>query len=344
MTKAIIDVEKVSDLCCGLGQFCKNLADELYRLDVDQKLSYYLPKKYYHILEGKKVESRKLHWKLNCTGPKAHLWHATHQDSRYFPRNRPHEILTLHDLNFLYEDIPESLKNKIFKRVQIRIHRASHLAFISNFTRSEVERHFDLGDATVQTIYNGVCIDQHAIPEKPAEVTFSNYLFTIGTVVPKKNFEVLIDFIKESGENLVIAGSTFHPYAKAMMARIQNEGLSEKIILIGAVSEEKKKWLYQNCKAFVFPSLLEGFGLPVAEAMHYGKPLFLSNKTSLPEIGGTNASYFETFDSKIMAEVYFSGMNSFTAEKSEELKSRAKIFSWENAAKAYFDLYRPYIY
>jgi glycosyltransferase involved in cell wall biosynthesis len=66
--------------------------------------------------------------------------------------------------------------------------------------------------------------------------------------------------------NLYIAGTTFHSYAKDMLARIQNENLSERVFLIGTISNEEKRWMYEHAKGFVFPSLLEGFGMSIVEA------------------------------------------------------------------------------
>ena len=78
------------------------------------------------------------------------------------------------------------------------------------------------------------------------------------------------------------------------------KGLEERIILPGEISDMDKYWLYKNCEAFVFPSMYEGFGLPVIEAMNFGKPVFLSTFSSLPEVGGKYALYWENFDSQLM--------------------------------------------
>lgn len=95
--------------------------------------------------------------------------------------------------------------------------------------------------------------------------------------------------------------------------------------------------------AFVFPSLREGFGLPVLEAMTFGKPIFLSNRTSLPEIGGRHSFYWDNFDAKDMAKVFEEGLDKFE-HNTEEFKSayinRSKQFSWENAAKQYTEVYK----
>ena len=121
----------------------------------------------------------------------------------------------------------------------------------------------------------------------------------------------------------------------------KNLGIYDRLYLIGTIDDASKYWLYKNCKAFVFPSLTEGFGLPVVEAMSLGKPVFLSNLTSLPEIGGTEAYYWKNFDPKSMIEVFEKGLIDFASDTNKASRSIewSKQFSWENAAKAYLKLY-----
>jgi glycosyltransferase involved in cell wall biosynthesis len=125
-----------------------------------------------------------------------------------------------------------------------------------------------------------------------------------------------------------------------MKKRIQEEGLENRFFLIGTINESEKNWYYKNASAFIFPSLLEGFGLPVAEAMSMGLPLFLSDKTSLPEIGGSDAYYFTSFEAHSMAEVFLNGMKEFSEDKKARLIERSKLFDWKLAADKYLQLYQ----
>ncbi len=110
----------------------------------------------------------------------------------------------------------------------------------------------------------------------------------------------------------------------------------------GQINDEVRQWLYRNCQAFLFPSLAEGFGLPVIEAMMQGRPVFLSDKTSLPEVGGPWGFYWSDFDPDAMAAVFRQGMETVRQDRqfSRKLKRYAARFSWQSAAQKYVDIYR----
>jgi glycosyltransferase involved in cell wall biosynthesis len=117
--------------------------------------------------------------------------------------------------------------------------------------------------------------------------------------------------------------------------------VEDNLRVLGNISETEKSWYYQNCFAFALPSLAEGFGLPVTEAMSVGKPVFLSDKTSLPEIGSNMAFYFRDFNALQMQEVFVQGMQQYEAQNmSEAIKQRSTSFCWNQAAKKYIDIYR----
>lgn len=328
MTKKIlIDFEKIKDPFSGLGQYCAHLKTFFDQSPLN--LHYWRPGKW-----------GKLAKKVPFILPTSDVFHAVHQDSPYMPwSSKTKYILTIHDLNALYETTQFGSGEFYKYNLQKKIDRASVITFISQFTGEEVARHFKVDPAKTKVIYNGISLGKTA--EKPAFVPEGNFLFSVGTVLPKKNFHVLIDFLKLVPDyKIVIAGTTFHSYAKEMQARIHNEGLSDRFFLVGTIDEAHKVWYYQHAKAFLFPSLLEGFGLPVAEAMSMGLPLFISDKTSLPEIGGPDAFYFNDFSPEKMRDVFISGMNSFTPEIKKRLIERSKMFDWKKAADQYLEIYK----
>ena len=118
-------------------------------------------------------------------------------------------------------------------------------------------------------------------------------------------------------------------------------GVETQVKIIGTISEEEKQWYYTNCKAFLFPSLSEGFGLPVIEAMRYGKPVFCSNLTSLPEIGGKESYFFRSFSPEDMLAVFQKGMIDYELDltKKDRIIAWSKKFTWEQTAKEYEEVY-----
>jgi glycosyltransferase involved in cell wall biosynthesis len=141
---------------------------------------------------------------------------------------------------------------------------------------------------------------------------------------------------------LVIAGKyDDEGYVSYIRNKSLQLGVANNVRLLGPVTENEKAWYYNNCTAFAFPSISEGFGLPVIEAMRYGKPLFLSDKTALPEIGGDVSFYFRNFQPDHMQNVFDDGMLKYNANGlRERIKQRGAHFSWEKAAQKYAEVYR----
>ena len=172
------------------------------------------------------------------------------------------------------------------------------------------------------------------MPERP-------FLFTIGTVLPKKNFHVLPCLLTDNNYELIIAGVKSE-YEERIMQEAIRFGVADRVKIIGTVPEAQKHWYLQNCEAFLFPSIAEGFGLPVIEAMYYQKPIFLSDHTCLPEIGGDYAYYFNNeFNEREMREEFRRGMENFNSGgvDKEKIRQHALSFSWDPAATRYWHNY-----
>jgi glycosyltransferase involved in cell wall biosynthesis len=143
--------------------------------------------------------------------------------------------------------------------------------------------------------------------------------------------------------NLVLAGNPNSRYAERLKTMIAAKNLQDRVKLIGKIEDLDKQYYFQNCEAFVFPSLREGFGIPPIEAMRFGKPIFISNNTSLPEIGGEHSFYWDHYDPEYMADTLKLGMARFhNAQEFYEnwYIKRAKSFSWDRTAKQYAEVYR----
>lgn len=338
--KVVVDMQKLINPYSGLGQFCFHLGKELLNQNKENEFLFLGKKSDAFNKEVNFFVPGLINKITGFASKDIELWHCTHQEPKYIPKNIPY-ILTIHDLNFLYKYKSEWRINIKIKKLQNLITNAAAVVAVSEFTLKEVNNHFIIPDISQQVIYNGVSLNTQTMEKQPDFACGQPFLFTIGIISPKKNFHVLIPFIKELNYSLIIAGDNKSGYAQEIIKQAETLGIADKVILPGKVTEEEKLWLHRNCDAFVFPSMSEGFGLPVAEAMAMGKPVFLSDKTSLPEIGGEVAFYWRNFEPKSMAEIFISKMELFHSDNSyqKKLQEQSIKFSWKDAGRQYLALY-----
>jgi glycosyltransferase involved in cell wall biosynthesis len=268
------------------------------------------------------------------------IWHTTYQGSNYMKHNRKiKNVLTIHDLNFLYEKTSLKIR-KYLRKLQKNVDNANYIIAISEFAKNDILNHLNIGNKPVSVIYNGCNVLEFPCYDMPVYRPKSPFLFSIGTVVPKKNFHVLPCLLKGNDYELIVAGKG-EEYATTIVEEAKKFGVENRVKMIGAVNAEDKYWYLKNCAAFLFPSLAEGFGIPPIEAMYFGKPAFLSTKTSLPEIGGQHAYYFDDFEPENMCAVFEAGMNHYVQTNPASLISQhAAQFDWGKSAKEYWDVYK----
>ncbi|MCC9609589.1 glycosyltransferase family 4 protein [Blastopirellula sp. JC732] len=354
MLQVVLDLEKLRQPYCGLGQFAQYLGDALI---AELKLRGIEPiilarKAQLDSFPGERTLEANLWRKEFLQRPSRFfyagtfeenlIWHATHQQTRFLPRHpRTPVLLTVHDLNFLREKASSKIARER-RRHQLIVDRATEIVAISKFVAQEVREELNVGDKPVHVIYNGVA-RKVTEPVRPAFIQDDRpFLFSIGLVQRKKNFHVLVDLIERASEyRMILAGIKTDAYAGEIEAQVRAKGLSDRFLLPGPVSDGEREWLYQNCSAFLFPSITEGFGLPPIEAMLGGKPTFLSRRTSLPEIGGQLAFYWDAFDGDHLYQRFADGMRRFSQDPlyGERLKAHAGQFCWRTAARQYVDLY-----
>jgi glycosyltransferase involved in cell wall biosynthesis len=355
MPSLFVDAERLRNLNSGLGQVCLHLGRELVRqapTDRDAPpwhLTFLVPKGRSGAY-GDSVNHVEASWLRRYWIPGQYdVWHCLHQDSVFLPA-RSKLILTIYDLNFLERpDYSAGKKARRLARLQRKIDRASLLTAGSAYTASVVREHLRVRETLpLKVVHTGVAVREQDAPADsprpflPAGDDRPFFLF-VGVIHPRKNVHTLLPLLQAFPDHrLVLAGPDRHPYAQHIRERSRSIGVADRLLMPGAVDEATKLWLYAHCEAFLFPSLSEGFGLPVAEAMTFGKPVFISNLTSLPEVGGEDAFYFENFEPESMAQVVGEGLRDFqrNALRRERLRQRAARFSWRSVAAEYWKLYQ----
>lgn len=347
----LIDLSYLRDLYRGYGQIALNYANYFKDNYNPEKSSYELtllvPETYIGAFGNnvKYISSSswmKRHFRILM--PKFDIWHNLQYPSRFRPFYKSTKyIFTIHDLNIISPQYEKSQKEieKNYKRILRNIRQAAVVTTISEFSKAELQKHFDLKSKRVEMIYNGVENIASSPTQKPNCEINKPFFFSLSVFRPKKNFHVLLDMMKlMPDKHLYIGGNNNTEYGELIKQQIKDENITN-VTLLGTISEEEKVWLYSNCEAFVFPSLFEGFGLPVIEAMQFGKPVFSSKETSLKEIGGDYAFFWDNYDPESMKDLIIENLHSFY-DNSEYISKEidyANSFSYENHFKQYEKLY-----
>ena len=343
--KIAFDAERMKYPYTGLFEYCLQLGEALRKTAAtNDQLAFYMrqeDEKFFNgNIEGLKQKS--LHKFLFPRYQGIDVWHTTYQTSWYMPKDRKiKRVLTIHDLNFLYEKESLEKQQRYLKKVQKNVDRADHIVAISEFTKKDILENLNTHGKPVSVIYNG-CVLRTFPNYKNDQISHAQpFLFSLGTVIPKKNFHVLVSLLQGNPYDLIIAGKSDENYKQQILTEAGKYGVANRVKIIGPVSNEDKYLYYKHCKAFLFPSIAEGFGIPVIEAMSFGKPVFLSTRTSLPEIGGLLAYYFEHFEPAYMQAVFTKGMAHYEQTKpTSEIIAHAARFTWEKSAEAYWQIYK----
>ena len=346
----LIDLDRLKDLNTGLGQVAEFFGNEISQLkDETFKFTFLVPKKFKGYfgtnVDYEIVSLKRRYFPSLCR--KYDLWYTIHQDSAYFPSDKKSPfILTINDLNFLGEKSPAKAKIRL-AQLQKKVNRATAITVISKFTESVVRENLNVGDIPIYVIYCGVKVKTFENVPKPEFAPDGDLLFSVGVVRMKKNYHVLIDFIRRLPENykLIIAGNKAGTYSEELEQKIKTLGLQNRIFLPGLISEEDKFWMYTNCKAVLFPSKFEGMGFPPVEAMRFGKPVFASTYSSIPEVSGDKAYYWETFKPDEMSRFFLQKIDEFYSDSKRPsiLKQHSLKYTWEENVKSYIELFKKII-
>lgn len=277
----------------------------------------------------------------------------------YCPSGLQHAklIYVLYDLNFLKKPVTTTETNRIgcFTGVFRASLYADHILSISEYSKYhflQVFPHYPSENISVVYLASRFpnLNDNSKFEEKPAglvNLEEDQFWFNVGTLEPRKNqiglLNAYAELINETGTKfpLVIAGGKGWKLDHFMDV-VSDLGLKDNVIVLGYVNEDQLQWLYQNCFAFVYPSIFEGFGLPVLEAMSQGAAVISSNVTSLPEVVGSAGVLIDPQNnkslSKAMIDMIEGRIDRSSLKKAALTKS--KSFSWKKSASQVLGIYQ----
>lgn len=342
----LLDISDIGNPTSGFGQIAKNYAEWYSKMEDDSLKFHFLLPPGYEKDFGPLVDTtcirRKYHKHFSKGLPTVNLWHSITQQQLKRRRGRCDQfVLTIHDLNYLTEkNWLRQLKHKWV--LQRAIHQADAVTCISNYVRRQIEEQFDMEGKPVRVIYNGVEDISHQPESRPVFATGRPFFFAIGQIRQKKNFHLLVDMMRFFPDyDLYVCGDDHFDYSKVVRQHIAQLPTGNAY-LTGKITAEEKVWLYRHTEAFLFPSIGEGFGLPAIEAMQFGRAVFISNHTCLPEICGDCATVWPSLQPEAMAAVVKETLPGFYTRQAyiEHLKQHAQQFSYEKHIAAYLSLYK----
>ncbi len=361
-----IDARKVHDF--GIGTYIRNLVRSLAELDAENRYLLLtsregrdalsdLPPNFEVVVERSRVYSLAelvtLSWKLFRL--RLDLYHSTHY---VLPAVVPCKVVaTIHDIiHLLYPDFLPSRLAFLYAHRMIRhtLARGDRIITVSQNSKHDLMDYFHLDGKKIEVIYNGVEEEfRERLPEAEIDRRLARlgvarpYLLFVGNPKPHKNLDNVVKAyaharaLRSFTAPLVCVGGKQGTEFK-IRQRAEQLGLGGSVILLGEVDQDLLPALYQGADLFLYPTLYEGFGLPVVEAMASGVAVITSNTSALKEIAEGYAYLVDPLDVAGMGEAIALCMTDpeRRAALAELGRRRAEAFQWRNAAAATLAVYR----
>jgi len=347
----------------GLGRYAKRLSEELAKKHKDVIFMF---------REGVEVdipEQRiiRVSWPLQRKNPRVSFWARFLWKQLFFFE----EIKKVSKNSLIFHTIPETffltrMKEVIvvhdiipllFREMSPRVfyyyryvlpkvmRKACHIIAVSYSTKNDLVKHYEVKEEKISVVHSGIDPPRFSNRELPVEGPF---VLFVGAFRPGKNVERLFkafSLIKDRiAEKLVLAGSGFSEFEQKLRKLACELGIKDRVNFLGYLKEDSISFLYRRCNLFVFPSLYEGFGFPVLEAMAAGAPVIATNVSSVPEIAGDAALFFNPRSPEDIAEKMLKVLSSESLK--EELrrkgKERAKLFRWEKTASKVLEILKSF--
>jgi glycosyltransferase involved in cell wall biosynthesis len=261
-------------------------------------------------------------------------------------------VVTVYDLSFIYFPDRYPSLQRIYLTSQTRrsCRQARHVVAISNSGKEDVHRLFGVPLDQISVILPGV--DPRYYPRSEEEIAEfrarknlpSRYILHVGTLQPRKSIPTLIKAFAQldrSDLDLVLVGGKGWAYEE-IFAMVRELDILERVHFTGYVPDGELPLWYNAAALLVFPSVYEGFGLPVAEAMACGTPVIAADTSAIPEAAGAAARLFEAQDAAGLSDHIEAVLDdpNLTATMRENGLQQARQFTWERAGRAMTNVYR----
>jgi glycosyltransferase involved in cell wall biosynthesis len=360
-----VDARKLQDF--GIGTYIRNLVRGLAQIDRENRYTLLvrpedreafaeLPENFATVVETAPAYSARelinLSWRLF----RRHLdlYHSTHYVLPAVLTSRV--VVTIHDIiHLLYPEFLPSRFAFLYAQRMIRrsLHRGDRIIAVSQNTKTDLVQHFEVDPGKIHVVYNGV-EDSFRAKLSPEEIEHwlsslgltRPYLLFVGNPKPHKNLDTVIQAYARARHlapftaPLVCVGNRSGSEFK-IRQRAEHLGLGDQVRLLGRVAQEALPAIYQGATLFLYPTLYEGFGLPVIEAMASGVAVITSNTSALKEIAEGYAHLVDPLDVGGLAKAIAQCMGD--AEHRASLVRlglrRAEDFRWEQSARKTLEVY-----
>lgn len=280
------------------------------------------------------------------------VYHYPHFDmplGQYYP-----SVVTVHDLYPISITGYCSREKQYYFRFIVRLNllKAKKVIAVSEYTKREILENFPIDRKKIEVIYEGVdesfkntaSINNERVRKKFK--TENDFILYVGNHKPHKNLTALLkayarlDQKVQRSYDLVIAGD-MKKSDKYLLQTVEELGLRNRVKFIGFVDQKDLPGVYKAATVLVMPSLKEGFGLPILEAMACGTPVVAANTSALPEVAGQACLFFDPYDIDEMSRVIYQVLEDEALQKelSKLGKKRANSFSWKETARRTIQLY-----
>lgn len=351
----------------GVGRYIRNLISELGAFDTTNQYVVFLSKKSFAAFDLPNARWKKVmadvHWHTvaeQLVMPK--LFAAEKPDLIHIPYHNPpilyrgRIVITIHDLTILHFNTGKAttlpLPLYAIKRLGywlelwVGLRKAAAIIAVSEVTKCEIVDHFGIAAHRIHVTLEGVDKKiSHAVGQ-PKKVINDPYVLYVGNAYPHKNVGFLIDafyaYVNHmrpgSRSKLVLVGSDDYFYRR-LKKIVAASSFSEHVIFFGPADDAQLISLYANARAFVFPSLMEGFGLPALEALSLGCPVLVSDIPIFHEIVGAFATYFDPHNISDLATRLAAVFEGNSRPQTQPARALLDRYSWAKMAKETHDIY-----
>jgi glycosyltransferase involved in cell wall biosynthesis len=364
-----VDVSSAVHAKAGIGRYAESLARALIERQPGRFVLFYNRVRGSHLpaglesVPGRSVRAGYKPWRMavwmgqlagvgfNRLVPDADLFHAT--EHLLPPLRGVPTVLTVHDM--IFRLFPEHQKRLNYwylnATMPLYCRRADAIITVSESSKRDIVAHYRLDPANVTVVYEAPAPEFVPAPQVAIEAVRRRYglperfMIHVGTIEPRKNLTRLVEALQQLRDAgliipLLVVGGKGWLYGD-FFRRLEALEVRDAIRFPGYVPAADLPILYSAATVAVTPSVYEGFGLPVLEAMACGTPVIASDSSSLPEMGGEAARYFDPYDVEEMASairgIWTDG--ELRAEMREKGLAQAAKFSWARAAEETLAIY-----